>query len=71
MSLAHLRALKSAGRTPPAVGAAAAERAATSPTAYCGASREPIYRTMDEATASGLELCDSCLADFRKQRKVH
>ena len=44
----------------------------TSPLAsYCGATREPIYRTMDEATESGLELCDSCLVDFRKQRKNH
>jgi hypothetical protein len=41
-----------------------------SPTAFCGASREPAYRTMDEATASGLELCDICLALFRRQRKV-
>jgi hypothetical protein len=71
MSLAHLRALKSAGRTPVAGGPAAAGTASRSPVAYCGASREPVYRTMDEATASGLELCDSCLADFRKQRKVH
>jgi hypothetical protein len=70
MSLAHLRALKS-GRTRTAVGVAAAERSATPPTSYCGASREPVYRTMDEATASGLELCASCLADFRKQQKVH
>ena len=70
MSLAHLRALKSE-RTRTA-GAAAVERATASPNAaYCGASHEPVYRTMDEATASGLELCDSCLADFRKQRKVH
>ena len=70
MSLAHLRALKS-GRTRTAVGVAAAERSATPPTSYCGASREPVYRTMDEATASGLELCASWLADFRKQQKVH
>jgi hypothetical protein len=38
---------------------------------YCGATREPIYRTMDEATESGLEICGSCLADFRRQRKAH
>jgi hypothetical protein len=63
MSLAHLRPLKS-GRTRAAAGTA------TSPTAFCGARREPVYRTMDEAAASGLELCDSCLADFRKQRKA-
>jgi hypothetical protein len=70
MSLAHLRALKS-GRTRTAAGTAAAPRVATSPAAYCGASREPVYRTMDEAVASGLELCASCLVDFRKQPKVH
>jgi hypothetical protein len=69
MSLAHLRALKS-GRTP-ATGPAPAQKAGHSTASYCGASREPIYRTMDEATASGLELCDTCLADFRRQRKVH
>jgi len=69
MSLAHLRALKSE-RTRTA-GAAAERATVPSTAAYCGASREPVYRTMDEATASGLELCDSCLADFRKQRKVH
>jgi hypothetical protein len=42
----------------------------TSPAAFCGASLEPAYRTMDEATASGLELCDTCLALFRRQRKL-
>ena len=67
MSLAHLRALKSA-RTPTADGSAPA-KAATSRAAYCGATREPVYRNMDEATASGLELCDTCLADFRRQPK--
>jgi hypothetical protein len=70
MSLAHLRALK-LGRTRPPAGAAAPERGPTAPTAYCGASREPVYRTMDEAVESGLQLCDACLADFRRQRKVH
>ena len=51
-------------------GTALAAKAATPPAAYCGASREPIYRTVEEATESGLEVCDSCLADFRKQRKA-
>jgi hypothetical protein len=70
MSLAHLRVLKS-GRVRPAAGAAAivGERTTTTATAYCGASREPVYRTMDEAAASGLQLCDTCLADFRRQRR--
>jgi len=26
---------------------------------------------MDEANESGLELCGSCLADFRRQQKTH
>jgi hypothetical protein len=68
MSLAHLRAPK-LGRTRSVGAPAAAERAVAVPKAYCGASREPLYRTVDEAHESGLELCDSCLADFRKQPK--
>jgi hypothetical protein len=64
MSLAHLRETKShRNRT-----AAVVPRKNTSPTAFCGASLEPAYRTMDEATASGLELCDICVALFRRQR---
>jgi hypothetical protein len=70
MSLAHLRAAK-LGRTRTPAGAAAPARTTTSPTAFCGASREPVYRTMDEAVESGLQLCDACVADFRRQRKVH
>jgi len=31
---------------------------------------EPAYRTMDEATASGLEICDICVALFRRQGKA-
>ena len=65
MSVAHLRVLKSARALPS--GTAAVARAASSSAAYCGATREPVYRTMDEATESGLELCASCLNDFRKQ----
>ena len=56
------------GRRRTAAGLAAPKRAAVPATAYCGASREPVYRTVDEAHESGLELCDTCLADFRKQR---
>jgi hypothetical protein len=70
MSLAHLREMKSE-RDRKTAGAAGARPASSSPTAYCGASREPVYRTMDEATASGLELCDSCLALFRQRQKAH
>ena len=69
MSLAHLRALKSE-RNRTAVGATSVGRAPATQTAYCGASREPVYRTMDEATASGLEVCETCLVDFRRQRKA-
>ena len=68
MSVAHLRVLKSMRL--PSSAATAVGRATTSPDAYCGATREPIYRTMDEAAESGLDLCPSCLADFRKQRKI-
>jgi hypothetical protein len=68
MSLAHLRETKAPrNRT----AAAAPLKVNTSPTAFCGASLEPAYRTMDEATASGLELCDTCVALFRRQPKVH
>jgi hypothetical protein len=67
MSLAHLRETKSPrNRTPPMV----PRKVTTSPAAFCGASLEPAYRTMDEATASGLELCDTCVALFRRQRKA-
>jgi hypothetical protein len=44
---------------------------AAAPAGLCGASREPAYRTMDEATASGLEICDTCVALFRRQGKGH
>jgi len=68
MSLAHLRAPKLA-RARGVAGHAVPGRATAGPKAYCGASREPLYRTIDEAHESGLVVCDSCLADFRKQRK--
>ena len=68
MSLAHLRGPK-LGRTRGVGGLTAQQRVAASQKAYCGASREPVYRTVDEAHESGLVVCDSCLADFRKQRK--
>ena len=64
MSLAHLRETKSQRNRTGGV----TRRKNTSPTAFCGASLEPAYRTMDEATASGLELCDTCVALFRRQR---
>jgi hypothetical protein len=66
MSLAHLRETKSPrNRT-----AGEPAKANKPPTAFCGASSEPAYRTMDEATESGLELCDTCAALFRRQPKV-
>ncbi len=69
MSLAHLRIPKVERSVSP--GTVAAVKGTTVLGAYCGATREPIYRTMDEAQASGLEICDSCVADFRRQRKTH
>jgi hypothetical protein len=50
--------------------AVAARKAAAAAPSYCGASHEPVYRTMDEATASGLELCDSCVLLFRRRNKA-
>jgi hypothetical protein len=68
MSLAHLRETKAQrDRT----SAGTPRKAASAPAALCGASREPNYRTMDEATASGLEVCDTCIALLRRQRKAH
>jgi hypothetical protein len=69
MSLAHLQELKS--DRPRATPGAAVSRKVPAGTAFCGASHEPVFRTMDDATASGLELCDSCLALFRRQKKTH
>jgi hypothetical protein len=67
MSLAHLREAKAKrDRT-----SAAAPRNASGPAALCGASREPAYRTMDEADASGLAICGICVALFRRRGKVH
>ena len=67
MSLAHIRAWKversrkaKPGPTPTSV--------ATGPTGHCGASREPVYRTVGEASESGLEICDACLAIARTKR---
>lgn len=68
MSLAHLRETK-AQRNPSSV--AAPRKIGLGPAALCGASREPAYRTMDEASASGLAICGACVALFRRQHKVH
>ncbi len=68
MSLAHLRIPKVGRSLSP--GTVVAMKRATPLGSYCGATREPIYRTMDEARESGLDICDSCAADFRKQRKT-
>jgi hypothetical protein len=67
MSLAHLRAPTVARSGKTAAGGTPA-RVAVGHTAYCGASREPVYRTLNEASESGLEVCDTCLADSRRQR---
>jgi hypothetical protein len=69
MSLAHLRIPKVDRSVSP--GTVVAVKKAAPLGSYCGATREPIYRTMDEAKESGLEICDSCVADFRRQRKTH
>ncbi len=69
MSLAHLRIPKVGRSVSP--GTVVAVKGATPLGSYCGASREPIYRTMDEAKESGLEICDSCVAESRRQRKAH
>lgn len=67
MSLAHLRGPKpQRNRTLEA----APQKVAAGPAALCGASREPVYRTMDEADESGLAICGTCVALFRRQRKI-
>ena len=68
MSLAHLRAPKVERSRKAAAGAGAAT-VILGPTSYCGASREPVYRTVNEASESGLEICDTCLADSRRHGK--
>jgi hypothetical protein len=68
MSLAHLRETQAqSNRTSPT----APRRVAAAPAGLCGASSEPVYRTMDEAAASGLEICDTCIVLFRRQGKAH
>jgi len=71
MSLAHLMVPRL-----PRTRTAASKLATPTPTrvaggvtSYCGASREPIYRSLIEASESGLEVCASCLIDARKPRK--
>jgi hypothetical protein len=56
-------------RSRKAVAGTVPEPVTVGPTAYCGASREPLYRTVNEASESGLEVCDTCLADARRHRK--
>jgi len=68
MSLAHLRETKAQGNRTSAAGP---RKVAATPAGLCGASREPAYRTMDEAAASGLEICDTCVVLFRRQAKAH
>jgi hypothetical protein len=68
MSLAHLREPKAQRNRS---SAAAPRKVASGPAALCGASREPSYRTMDEADASGLAICGTCVTLFRRQKKLH
>jgi hypothetical protein len=70
MSLAHLRAPKLPAPRKRS-GAADAEKVVSGPASYCGASREPIYRTLDEASESGLEICGTCLLDSRQRKAGH
>jgi hypothetical protein len=70
MSLAHLMVPKLPRARVVATALAPPVRNAGGITAYCGASREPIYRTLNEAADSGLEVCASCLVDSRKPRKT-
>jgi hypothetical protein len=69
MSLAHLQEMKS-DRTRSTPGASTARRVALSGAAFCGASHEPVFRTMDDAAASGLEICDTCVLLFRRQKRA-
>jgi hypothetical protein len=63
MSLAHLKAPTPPGkRRRPASNPGDPPRPAVVPTGHCGASREPLYRTIIEARESGLMICDACLA---------
>ena len=70
MSLAHLRAPKLPAPRKRA-GGAPVERVVSGPASYCGASREPVYRTLDEASESGLEICGTCLLDSRQRKPRH
>jgi hypothetical protein len=68
MSLAHLRETKAQRNRS---SAAAPRKVPAGPAALCGASREPAYRTLGEAEESGLAICGTCVALFRRQGKVH
>jgi hypothetical protein len=70
MSLAHLMIPKPARARTVAARLAAPPRMTSGVTSYCGASREPIYRNLNEASESGLEVCGICLIDARKPRKA-
>jgi hypothetical protein len=70
MSLAHLMVPKVARTRTAAAMRANPGGTAVGVMSYCGASREPIYRNLDEASESGLEVCASCLIDSRKPRKA-
>ena len=67
MSLAHLRETKAQSN---ATSAAAPRKVTSAQAGLCGASHEPAYRTMDEAAASGLEICDTCVVLSRRQGKA-
>jgi hypothetical protein len=67
MSLAHIRVAKLSRTSHASAAGAPARPPRTGPVAECGASHEPLYRSVEEASESGLEVCDTCLALIRKQ----
>ena len=69
MSLAHIKVPKAPRKSHGSAGAADAPAVRPGPVAECGASHEPLYRTLDEANESGLEVCDTCVALSRRHGK--
>jgi hypothetical protein len=66
MSLAHLKVPKVPRKSHASLAAGDAPAVRPGPIAECGASHEPLYRTLDEAHESGLEVCGTCVALARR-----